>query len=93
MSQLNSSFQETLDTRTTATNKKLDELNKRITDLDLHFENQKKEILKYIDDRGEELTRLLNQFKVCITSLIVIEVILICYHDSTCRTNLMKIED
>lgn len=64
LSQLNASFQDTLDKRTTATNNRLDELNKRITDLDISFENQKKEILKYIDDRGEELSRLLNQFKV-----------------------------
>ena len=64
LTQLNDSFQDTLDKRKSETNRRLDQLNQRITDLDTHFENQKKEILQYIDDRGAELTKLLNQFKV-----------------------------
>eukprot|EP01036_Dinobryon_divergens_P031649 gene31649-41086_t len=63
LSQLNATFQDTLDKRKTETNRRLDQLNQRITDLDTHFENQKREILQYIDDRGAELTKLLNQFK------------------------------
>jgi hypothetical protein len=66
LSQLNATFQDTLDKRKTETNQRLDQLNQRITDLDTHFENQKREILQYIDDRGAELTKLLNQFKVYI---------------------------
>lgn len=41
----------------------MDELNERITNLNSYFEEQKASILKYIDDRGEELTNLLNKFK------------------------------
>lgn len=64
MTDLNKTFHDKLEERTITTNKKLDELNERITNLDLYFEQQKKDILKYIDDRGEELTKLLNKFKV-----------------------------
>jgi hypothetical protein len=32
--------------------------------MDMYFEDQKCKILKYIDDRGEELARLLYKFKV-----------------------------
>lgn len=31
--------------------------------MDMYFEDQKSKILKYIDDRGEELARLLYKFK------------------------------
>ena len=31
--------------------------------MNIYFDEQKAAILKYVDDRGEELTRLLNQFK------------------------------
>lgn len=64
MSQVNAQFQETLSRRKAETEQKLDALNARITELDKYFEEQKASILKYIDDRGEELTKLLNQFKV-----------------------------
>jgi hypothetical protein len=42
----------------------LDELNSRIDNLDSKFEKEKKEILEYIDERGKELTAMLNAFKV-----------------------------
>lgn len=64
LSNINQQFHETLDKRKQDTEIKLEALNQRITDLDKYFEEQKASILKYIDDRGEELTRLLNQFKV-----------------------------
>ena len=64
MSDLNKEFQETITERKAQTDKRLDELNQRITDLNTYFEEQKAAILKYVDDRGEELTQLLNKFKV-----------------------------
>eukprot|EP01033_Poteriospumella_lacustris_P003156 gene3156-2322_t len=63
LSNINQQFHETLSKRKEETEQKLEVLNKRITDLDKYFEEQKAAILKYIDDRGEELTKLLNQFK------------------------------
>lgn len=63
LEKLNKAFHETLETRKTATDTRLDELNTRITDLNTYFEEQKASILKYIDDRGEELAALLNKFK------------------------------
>lgn len=64
MTNLNKDFQETITARKAATDKRLDELHQRITDLNTYFEEQKAAILKYVDDRGEELTKLLNKFKV-----------------------------
>ncbi|RYH06623.1 hypothetical protein EON65_42650 [archaeon] len=46
------------------TDQKIEALNQRITGVQAYFEEQKAAVLKYVDDRGEELTRLLNQFKV-----------------------------
>ena len=63
LAKVNVSFHETLEARKIETDKRLDQLNERITELDKYFEEQKKSILKYIDDRGEELTALLNKFK------------------------------
>lgn len=40
--------------------------------MDMYFEDQKCKILKYIDDRGEELARLLYKFKVSIFVLVSI---------------------
>jgi gas vesicle protein len=60
---LNQEFQETIKKRKEETDIRLDELNHRITDLDKYFEEQKTVILKYVDDRGEELTQMLNKFK------------------------------
>ncbi len=64
LTNLNKDFQEAITTRKDATDKRLDELHQRITDLNSYFEEQKAAILKYVDDRGEELTKLLNKFKV-----------------------------
>lgn len=60
---VNKSFHETLATRKTETDRRLDELNERITDLNTYFEEQKAVIIKYVDDKGEELNKLLNKFK------------------------------
>ena len=43
---------------------KLDVLDNRITDLGEHFEREKASILQQIDERGRELTDMLNKFKV-----------------------------
>jgi len=64
MTKLNKDFRETIEHRKTETYTRLDELNQRITDLDKKFEEEKIAILKEVDERGQELTRLLNQFKV-----------------------------
>ena len=42
----------------------MERLNERISNMDMYFEDEKAKILKYIDDRGEELARLLYKFKV-----------------------------
>jgi hypothetical protein len=63
LTNLNQEFQETILRRKEETNRRLDELNIRITEVNNYFEEQKLVILKYVDDRGEELTKLLNQFK------------------------------
>lgn len=64
MAQLNTSVHEVLEERKAATDVRIDQLNQRITDLEAHFATEKAAILKYVDDRGEELTQLLNKFKV-----------------------------
>ena len=43
---------------------KLDSLSNRISDLQSHFENEKRSIMRQIDERGEELAALLNKFRV-----------------------------
>lgn len=60
---LNQEFQDTIQKRKEETYVRLDQLNQRITDLNQYFEEQKAAILKYVDERGEELTKLLNKFK------------------------------
>lgn len=70
LTNLNKDFQETITARKAATDIRLDQLHQRITDLNTYFEEQKAAILKYVDDRGEELTRLLNKFKVCLTAFL-----------------------
>lgn len=64
MTQLNEKFHDLLTKRQTETERRIDELNQRITNLQQHFEEEKAAVLKYVDDRGEELTRMLNKFKV-----------------------------
>ena len=67
MTAADKAFHATLEERNRATNERLDAVNTRITELDLKFEREKAEILRYVDERGAELTRLLNQFKVTIS--------------------------
>jgi hypothetical protein len=64
LTQLNTTVHDNLEKRKVHTDIRLDELNTRITNLEAHFEDEKRTILKYVDDRGAELTALLNKFKV-----------------------------
>jgi chaperonin cofactor prefoldin len=64
MTVANKAFTTTLHERNEATNLRLTAINTRITELDEKFEKEKEEILLYVDERGAELTRMLNQFKV-----------------------------
>lgn len=64
MSTLNTKFQDTIVKRKEETYVRLERLNERISNMDMYFEDEKQKILKYIDDRGEELARLLYKFKV-----------------------------
>ena len=52
-----------METRKTETYHRLDKLSERISNMDMYFEDEKRKILKYIDDRGEELSKLLYKFK------------------------------
>lgn len=52
-----------LELRKNETYQKLEQLNERLTNMDMYFEDEKHRILKYIDDRGAELAALLNKFK------------------------------
>ena len=63
MSTLHKGIHETLEERHATTNKRIDELDKRITDMDIKFEGEKTKILEEIDSRGRELAKLLNEFK------------------------------
>lgn len=64
MTQINKMFHTTLEERNIATNAKLDQLMNRISKLNRDFEEEKTNILRYIDERGAELTRMLNEFRV-----------------------------
>lgn len=63
LSSINKLFQSALEERSGATAARLDALMSRISRLNKDFEDEKLLILKYIDDRGLELTKLLNEFK------------------------------
>jgi len=63
LSELDRSFHATLEERTIKTTKRLDGLEESITALDVRFEEEKALILRQIDERGQELARLLNEFK------------------------------
>jgi DNA repair exonuclease SbcCD ATPase subunit len=63
LSTLDKNFHQALTERTVKTTEKLEKLDVRITELDERFEVEKKEILRQIDERGQELARLLEQFK------------------------------
>jgi hypothetical protein len=45
---------------------RLEQLDDRITTLNIHFEREKEAILKQIKERGEELAMMLCKFKVCV---------------------------
>mmetsp|Transcript_33323 Transcript_33323/g.55954 ORF Transcript_33323/g.55954 Transcript_33323/m.55954 type:complete len:258 (+) Transcript_33323:118-891(+) len=60
---LNVKFHKKLEERKEATYARLEKTNERITNMEMYFEDQKQKILKYIDDRGEELAKLLYKFK------------------------------
>ena len=62
---LNTKFRDILEEKSTASLEKLDILDNRITQLGEHFEREKASILQQIDDRGRELTAMLNKFKAC----------------------------
>jgi len=63
LTDLNRKIHETLELRKTETYHRLDKLSERISNMDMYFEDEKMKILKYIDDRGEELSKLLHRFK------------------------------
>jgi hypothetical protein len=63
LSELNRTFHATLEERTVKTTKRLDGLEESITVLGDRFEQEKALILRQIDERGQELARLLNEFK------------------------------
>ncbi len=54
-------FHTLLTKRKRETDQSIDQLNQRIINLQQYFDEQKAAILKYVDDRGEELTRLLSK--------------------------------
>jgi hypothetical protein len=61
---LDSSFKEALQERNVAVNKRIDDVNERITKLDERLQIEKSEILQQIDDQGIALNKLLVEFKV-----------------------------
>ena len=63
LSELDNTFHISLEERNIATSNKLDDVHERITLLDEKFEREKAYILRYIDEKGEELARMLNQFR------------------------------
>jgi hypothetical protein len=60
---LDTNFHASLKERSEATHAKLETLDGRITELDKRFEEEKLEILRQIDLRGQELAKLLEDFK------------------------------
>jgi DNA-binding protein H-NS len=61
---VNKKFHSALETRDERARKRLEQLDERITELGQYFEAEKKAILKQIEERGEELARMLRKFKV-----------------------------
>ena len=61
---MNRNFHDALEERDEKAHKKLEVLEERITALGEHFEEEKVTILKQIEERGQELARMLNEFKV-----------------------------
>lgn len=66
---MNRNFHDALEERDEKAHKKLEVLEDKITALGEHFEEEKVTILKQIEERGQELARMLNEFKVgtCMT--------------------------
>lgn len=52
-----------MDDRTTRLNSRLDDLQQQIDDLSSSFARQKEEVLRHVEQRGEELATMLNEFK------------------------------
>jgi hypothetical protein len=63
LSVVNKNFHDALEERDEKSQKKLEVLENRITALGEHFETEKTEILRQIEDRGRELAKMLNDFK------------------------------
>lgn len=61
---MNRNFHDALEDRDEKAQKKLAVLEDRITALGDHFEEEKVTILRHIEERGEELARMLKEFKV-----------------------------
>ena len=64
LDKMNNNFHNALEERDEKAKKKLSILEDRITALGEHFEEEKVSILQQIEERGRELARMLNEFKV-----------------------------
>mmetsp|Transcript_33822 Transcript_33822/g.74483 ORF Transcript_33822/g.74483 Transcript_33822/m.74483 type:complete len:258 (+) Transcript_33822:127-900(+) len=60
---LTAAFYKTLSVRKAVTNTRLQRMDERITNMEMSFEDEKRRILKFIEDRGKELADLLFKFK------------------------------
>lgn len=65
---INQRLRQAIDERTTTINRKFDELAERIDELQENFQTQKREVLQEVEERGEGLAAMLNEFKVCSTN-------------------------
>jgi len=59
----NIKFRDALNEKSEQSMERLEQLDQRITDLSVYFEQEKEAILKQIKDRGEELALMLYKFK------------------------------
>lgn len=64
---MNKKFHTALETRDERARKRLEQLEERISELGQYFDVEKRAILKQIEERGEELARMLRKFKVSLT--------------------------
>ena len=60
---LNNKFRDILEEKSVTSLDKLAAVEDRITHLEEHFEREKAQILKQIEDRGKELAEMLQKFK------------------------------
>ena len=67
---INTNFHDAIEERDERSRKKLEVLENRITALGEHFETEKATILTYIEERGRELTKMLNEFKARYSNLL-----------------------